>query len=114
MPYQLHERRDYVEVEVDGVLDSVSMCIRELSTRAKSKNVLLNLEHVTSVNGDTYALAGHLQEIVLKGYRLAFYAPRPALFGVSRQALQLGNVEEGSAASVFTALDAAREWLLSA
>lgn len=114
MPYQLQERRDYIEIEIDGILESIASFVRELSTHAGTKNVLVNLEHVTTVTGDTYAIAGHVQDMVLRGYRLAFYAPRPALFGVSRQALQLGNVEEGSAAGVFTALDAAREWLLSA
>jgi hypothetical protein len=114
LPYQFRERGDFVEVELEGFLDSIGNCMRDLAAGSGCRNVLLNLTGVTSVVSDTYALADQVQSAVLQGFRLAFFAPRPALFGISRQTLQLGNVEEGTSAAVFSDVDAAREWLLSA
>ena len=60
---------------------------------------------------DALSVAAQAQLAEELGYRVAVYAPRPALFGLSRQAFQLGHVEEGISAAVFTDLNAAREWL---
>ena len=48
------------------------------------------------------------------GLKVAFYAPRPALFGLNRQVLQLAEVREGITANVFSNLEEARAWLRSA
>jgi len=114
VPYQFRERGEFLEVRLDGVLESFAPFVRDLIDRTGTKQVLLNLEGVTSVAADTYALASQVQAAVTEGYRLAFFAPRPALFGISRQTLLLGNVEEGTAAGVFRDIEEARRWLLSA
>jgi hypothetical protein len=114
LPYQVHERLGYVEVQLEGVIDSVAEFAAQLKAGLSSRNVLLNYAAVTAVTASSYSLAEQAREAERLGYRVATYAPRPALFGLSRQILQLGNVEEGVSASVFNDLEAARSWLTSA
>lgn len=111
MPYQLHEHNDYVEVQLEGVVDSVLRFEEFLRSDSQNRNVLLNYEEVTEVVADTYSLAEQAHQAEMLGYRVAVYAPRPALFGLSRQVLLLGNVREGVSASVFSDLEAAKAWL---
>lgn len=111
LPYQLHEHADYLEIRVEGAFQSVVHFEAENPAGAGLFRVLLNYEAVTEITVDALSVAAQAQLAEELGYRVAVYAPRPALFGLSRQAFQLGHVEEGISAAVFTDLNAAREWL---
>jgi hypothetical protein len=104
-----------VEVRLEGALDSaINFEDAEFGTLTAQSRVLLDFAAVTDVRADAYALAEQARRSEALGFKGAVYAPRPALFGLNRQALQLGAIREGVSARVFSEIDAAREWLLSA
>lgn len=111
MPYELHEHQDYVEVRLEGLIGSVEHFERVLRAGLGNRRVIINLASVQEIVADAYGLAEQAHQAETLGYRVAIYAPRPALFGLSRQVLLLGNVREGVSASVFSDLEAAKAWL---
>ncbi len=111
LPYQLREHSDYLEVRLEGVIESLVTVEKAAPGRAGQRKVLLNCEAVTEVVADTYTLADQARRVEALGFLVAVYAPRPALFGLSRQVFLLAHVNEGVSAAVFSDLDAARQWL---
>lgn len=114
MPYQLLRHAKYIEVRYRGVLDTaIALSAEELGAITEVKRVLLDFTAVTAIDADVYTLAEQARRTEERGLRVAFLAPRPALFGVTRQVLQLAAVNEGQTANVFSRAEDARAWLLS-
>ena len=112
MPYQVLKHEDYVEVRLEGVLDSaLDFEDHSLDGAGGSRKILLHLGGVTEIRADAYLLADHARRAEARGFKVAVYAPRPAVFGLNRQALQLGAVHEGISAGVFASLEEAEVWL---
>ena len=112
MPYQIHHHGDYLEVHLEGVLDSAFPAERARAEGGEELlRVLLDWESVTEVRAGSDDLAEQARRGEELGLKVAVYAPRPALFGLNRQAVQLGSVREGVSVSVFKDLQAALEWL---
>ena len=112
LPYQVYKHDDYVEVRLEGVIDAaIHLGQEDLCSTSK---VLFDYAAVTEMRADAYELAEAAHEREVHGLKVAVYAPRPALFGLARQALQLGLVREGVSASVFLDVEEARAWLRSA
>lgn len=115
MPYQVYNYEDYVEVRLEGVIDSpVTFESEELAVVSLVRKVLFDYAGVTDMRADAYELADEARRGEELGLKVAIFAPRPALFGLTRQALQLGLVNEGISANVFTDVEEARAWLRSA
>jgi hypothetical protein len=114
LPFQIHKHVDYIEVRLEGVLD-VAPGLEDVQAAAGGpfSRLLVDFTGVTEVRADPYSLADRARNNEDAGIKIAFYAPRPALFGVVRQVLQLGSVHEGVTASAFKDVEAAREWLRS-
>jgi len=108
LPYQLHRHEDYLEVRLEGVIES-ALPLRKIA--ARSTRVLVDYAGVTEVIADTYDLAREARLAEEAGLKVAVYAPRPALFGLNRQALQLGLVSEGVSVNVFSDREEATAWL---
>ncbi len=114
LPYQVLLHEDYVEVRFEGVLDgALSFDDAALESVVSLPRVLLDYTGVTEINADAYVLAERARKGEAQGLKVAIYAPRPALFGLSRQALQLGGVREGVSVGVFSDLESARTWLMA-
>ncbi len=114
MPYQLLRHPGHLEVRLAGALERFPLLepADRVHLRA-ARRVLVDVTSVTTVDVDVYWIADVARRQEAAGIRLAICAPRPALFGIARQALQLAGVREGTTASVFSSCDAAREWLIS-
>jgi hypothetical protein len=108
LPYQVYKHEDYVEVRLEGVIESALPLVQLAEDDAL---VLVDYAGVTEVVADTYELARQARLAEEAGLKVAVYAPRPALFGLNRQALQLGLVSEGVSSNVFTDRDEAQAWL---
>ena len=108
MPYQVHKHEDYLEVRLEGLIES-AVALSELASAGD--HVLVDYADVTEVRADSYQLAEQARRAEQAGIKVAVYAPRPAWFGLNRQALQLGLVDEGVSVSVFTDREEARRWL---
>ena len=114
MPYQLNAHAGYVEVRLEGVIDRpVRLTGPEFESVRSAHRVLFDYSGITEMRADAYDLADAAKTCEVLGLKVAVYAPRPALFGLARQAIQLGGVAEGVSASVFLDHEAAREWLLA-
>ncbi|MEO8540443.1 MAG: hypothetical protein ABI577_11940 [bacterium] len=101
-----------MEVRLEGVLDrAFDFDDAEIVAAPDLRRLLLDFSGVTDVHADAYALAEQAHRGEERGFKVAVYAPRPALFGLNRQALQLGAIREGESAGVFNNLEAARAWL---
>lgn len=112
MPYQVLKHEDYVEVRLEGVLDSaLDFEDQSLEGAGGLRRVLLDFGGVTEIRADAYLLADQARKAEARGFKIAVYAPRPAVFGLNRQALQLGAVHEGISAGVFANLEEAKVWL---
>jgi hypothetical protein len=115
LPYQVHKHEDYVEVRLEGVIEAAIRLSRDESSEAQSRGKLLfDYSGVTEMKADAYELAEAARFCEANGLKVAVFAPRPALFGLARQSLQLANVKEGVSANVFSDHDEARAWLISA
>jgi hypothetical protein len=112
LPYQVLKHGDYVEVRLEGVLESaLDFEDQSLEGEGGVRKLLLDFGGVTEVRADAYLLAEQARSAEARGFKIAVYAPRPAVFGLNRQALQLGAVHEGVTAGVFASLEEARIWL---
>ncbi|MBE0611595.1 MAG: hypothetical protein IH609_19600 [Dehalococcoidia bacterium] len=114
VPYQFVDRMTHMEIRLEGVLDDGLVIEDAVVTRVGDvRRVLVDYSGVTEVRLDSMSLAttARLQEAA--GVKVAVYAPRPAMFGLNRQVLQLAGVREGVTASVFSDLGEARTWLLA-
>ena len=81
--------------------------------RRSATRLLLDYTGVTEIHASAYTLAEQARNGERRGLKIAVCAPRPALFGLNRQAFQLSHVREGESAGVFTDLESARSWLMS-
>jgi hypothetical protein len=111
MPYQVLRHDDYLEVRLEGVVEAALDFDAPPFSGAQGARVLVDYAAVTDVRADAYALAEQAHRAEAAGFKVAVFAPRLALFGLNRQALQLGGVQEGISAGVFSDLDEARAWL---
>ncbi len=111
MPYQLLRHDDYLEVRLEGVVEAALDFNAPPFSSALTTRVLVDYSAVTDVQTDAYVLAEQARRAEAAGLKVAVFAPRPAMFGLNRQALQLGAVREGVSAGVFTDLEEARAWL---
>ena len=102
---------DYLEVRLEGVIESALDFAQPPFSQATETRVLVDFGAVTEVRADAYVLAEQARRAEAAGFKIAFYAPRPAFYGLNRQALQLGAVQEGVSAGVFADLEEARAWL---
>ena len=106
------KHEDYVEVRVQGVLESaLDFEDQSLADADESHRLLLDMAGVTEIRADAYLLAEQARKAEARGIKMAVYAPRPAVFGLNRQALQLGAIREGISAGVFSSLEEAKAWL---
>lgn len=114
MPYQVLQHGDYLEVRLEGVLvDALDFDASDLVSTTNGTRLLLDYTGVTDIQASAYTLAEQARNGESRGFKVAVCAPRPALFGLSRQAFQLSHVREGESAGVFSSLEAARAWLMS-
>jgi len=112
LPFQFQNHEDYVEVRLEGVIEGpLPIPEAAMPPEGPLKRLLIDFTDVTEVIADTYRLAEQAKRNEALGLKVAVYAPRPALFGLNRQVLQLGLVHEGVSASVFTSIDEAIAWL---
>ncbi len=111
MPYQVLHHTQYLEVRFDGVIEAPLDLTQPPFSEAPGRRLLVDYGGVTEVLADAYAFAEQARQAESTGLKVAIYAPRPLLFGLSRQALQLGGVREGVSAGVFTSRDEATAWL---
>lgn len=102
---------DYFEVRLEGVVEAALDFSEPPFGGAQGARVLVDYAAVTDVRADAYALAEQARRAEAAGFKIAVFAPRPSLFGLNRQALQLGAVQEGVTAGVFSDLEEARTWL---
>lgn len=115
LPYQVLQHDRYVEIKLDGVVDSpVRLGSPDTEIVSSVGRILFDYSGITEMKADAYDLAEAARYCEANGLKVAVFAPRPALFGLARQALQLAAVREGESASVFLDRDEARSWLLSA
>ncbi len=114
MPYQFVDRLTYLEIRFEGIVDEELVIDDVVVTRlADVRRVLVDYSGVTEVRIDSMLLAATARLQEAAGVKVAVYAPRPAMFGLNRQVLQLAGVQEGVTASVFVDLGEARSWLLA-
>ena len=111
MPYQVLRHDDYLEVRLEGVIEAALNFEEPPFRNALGARVLVDYAAVTDVRADAYSLAEQARRAEAAGFKVAVFAPRPSLFGLNRQALQLGAVQEGVSAGVFSDLEEARAWL---
>ncbi len=111
MPYQVLRHDDYLEVRLQGVVESALDFGQPPFTAAMPGRFLVDYAEVTEVRADAYALAEQARRAEAAGFKVAVFAPRPSLFGLNRQALLLAAVQEGVSAGVFADLEEARTWL---
>lgn len=114
MPYQFVDRLTHLEIRLEGVVDEGLVIEEEVVTRIGDvRRVLVDYSAVTEMRLAALALAEVASRQEAAGVKVAVFAPRPAIFGFTRQVLQLAGVREGVTASVFTDLAEARAWLLA-
>lgn len=114
MPYQFVDRLTHLEIRLEGIVDEELLIEEAVLKRVGDVGrVLFDYSGVTEVRLDSMSLATAARRQEAAGVKVAVYAPRPAMFGVNRQVLQLAGVREGVTASVFSDLGEARAWLLA-
>lgn len=111
LPYEVLQHGDYIEVRLQGVLEAALNF--DDAQLGSSPRLLIDYADVTEIRADAFVLAEQARKGEARGLKVAVYAPRPALFGLNRQAFQLSDIREGVSAGVFTDREAARTWLLS-
>ena len=113
MPYQVNARIGYTELHLSGTITRIEQVTGADSLLSNATRLLVDFSDVEQFNLDPYEMVAMAKRKDELGVRVAVYAPRPALFGVNRQVLQLAGVREGETARVFKDLAAARAWLLA-
>jgi hypothetical protein len=114
MPPQLFEHGAYVELRLSGVLDTPEEFTGgECSVVVAVNRVPVDYSDVEQLNVVPYTLAGMAMKNEERGIRVAVYAPRPAMFGLNRQVLQLAATAEGRTATVFRDHGEAVAWLVA-
>jgi hypothetical protein len=114
MPHQLFAHDAYVELRLNGVVDAPEeLSESEWSVVGSVNRVLVDYSDVEQMNVDPYTLAGRARKNEERGIKVAVFAPRPALFGLNRQVLQLAGAGEGRTARVFRDRDEAVAWLVA-
>ena len=114
MPYEMHECRGFLRINVSGVLGREHL----LSARADRSTfafprVLVDYSAVENIQTDARTYASMVAASANRGARVAIWAPTPLTFAWNRQVMLYSNIPEQETIGVFRDLAAAQAWLLA-
>jgi hypothetical protein len=113
MPMEVLDTQLWLEVRLSGemtVVDGTSA--RDLvPPLAAGRDVLFDYSEVTEIRAPVDSLVSIMQALGPTVHRCAVVAPRPAIFGVNRQAIQLANLDDSERVRVFKDRPSAVGWL---
>jgi hypothetical protein len=117
MPLEAFDRKTHLHLLMSGIVcpsDGEAALTYARQTPTEASRLLLDFTEAEELALTVNELVVLAREIMAAVRVVAVAAPRPVIFGLNRQALQLADVGEGSRVRVFRDADTARDWLLSA
>ncbi len=113
MPIEVLESARWLEVRLSGRMTPVDgSSARDLvPPLASGRDVLFDYTDVTEFNAPVEAIVEIFRSLGRNAHRCAVIAPRPALFGVNRQAMQLADLDGDIRMRIFHDRPSAVTWL---
>lgn len=117
MAFRVIAHETYLEVQLFGIVDGTQGRAPQRARLQRARpplgtKILLDLSDVERIVMPVDRMSDGMARVEALGERMALFAPRADLFGLSRQVLQLGGVKEGFSIPVFKERDLAVAWLL--